>query len=248
MHWLVTAGGTSVPIDKVRSITNSSTGRTGAAIALAAYEAGHNVTLLTSRPDALREVAKDWRPSEARFAVRSFQTFHDLHGEMEHSLRTGAIDALVHAAAVSDYEFARAYGPALGTIFYLDSGEWRADGRPRMIDATAAKIAGGLPELWLRLLRNPKLIDAVRNEWQFRGVVVKFKLEVEVTDDDLLAIAEPSRQDSNADLMVANTLEGKQNWAWLGPMNGQYARVARSELPRRLVEAVAACHERRGHG
>ncbi len=248
MHWLVTAGGTSVPIDKVRSITNSSSGRTGAAIALAACQAGHDVTLLTSRPDAICEVSATSEPFGERLAVIGFQTFDELRDHMEKPLRSGAIDALVHAAAVSDYELAGIYGPALGTLFYRDSGEWRADGRPKLIDVNAAKIAGGLPELWLRLTGNPKLIDSVRSDWQFRGVVVKFKLEVDVSDDDLLAKAEQSRRHSDADLMVANTIEGKQNWAWLGPINGQYERVARSELPIRLVDAVAACHKRRKNG
>ncbi len=248
MHWLVTAGGTLVPIDKVRSIANSSTGWTGAAIALAAHQAGHEVTLLTSRPEALRDAAENSPSSSQRWTIASFQTFGDLHDRMYELLHSGTIDALVHAAAVSDYDVAGAYSPAYGTIFYRDSGEWRASGRPQMIDVSAAKIASDLPELWLRLTRNPKLIDAVRNEWKFRGIVVKFKLEVEVAEEDLLAIAEQSRKHSDANLIVANSLEQKRDWAWLGPIAGRYERVARSDLPRQLVEAVAACYERHGNG
>jgi len=248
MHWLVTAGGTSVPIDKVRSITNSSSGRTGAAIALAAHRAGHLVTLLTSRSDALSAVADgSWSPDE-RWAVHYFETYHELRERMEKLLESRGIDALVQAAAVSDYDVAGAYAPAPGTVFYRDSGEWRSEGRPRMIDVSAAKIGSDAPEVWLRLIRNPKLIDAVRTDWRFRGVVVKFKLEAEVPEPDLLDVAENSRQESDADLMVANTVEHKQAWAWLGPIQGQYSRVSRSELPRRLVEAVERCHERRGNG
>src|SRR5260370_4679187 len=56
MNLLVTAGNTKVLIDRVRCITNIFTGRTGAAIALHAHERGHDVTLLTSRPEAVAEM------------------------------------------------------------------------------------------------------------------------------------------------------------------------------------------------
>ena len=68
--------------------------------------------------------------------------------------------------------------------------------------------------------------------------MVKFKLEVGVTDIELLAIAEGSRRQSDADLMVANTLEGMQDWAYLGAGIGDYQRVDRNELADRLIDNV----------
>jgi hypothetical protein len=74
-------------------------------------------------------------------------------------------------------------------------------------------------------------------------VLVKFKLEVGVTDERLLEVAEASRRHSAADLMVANSLEEMDRWAFLGPVAGGYQRVARGELAERLLEAVEArCH------
>ena len=78
----------------------------------------------------------------------------------------------------------------------------------------------------------------VRGDWGFRGVLVKFKLEVGVGDEQLLDAAERSRRQSDADLMIANTLEGAAEWAFLGPMDGRYQRVARSELADRLLDAI----------
>ena len=49
MRFLVTAGPTQEPIDPVRYITNRSSGRMGYAIAEAAAEAGHTVTLVSGR-------------------------------------------------------------------------------------------------------------------------------------------------------------------------------------------------------
>ena len=54
----------------------------------------------------------------------------------------------------------------------------------------------------------------------------------------LESIAETSRLQSQADLMVANTLEGMQEWAILGPVKGQYLEVPRTELARRLVTEI----------
>ena len=55
MNFLVTAGNTQSPIDRVRCITNIFTGRTGAAVARTAWGRGHTVTLATSHPEGLQE-------------------------------------------------------------------------------------------------------------------------------------------------------------------------------------------------
>ena len=92
------------------------------------------------------------------------------------------------------------------------------------------------------------LKDVLRGEWGFRGVLVKFKLEVGVSDERLLEIAERSRRQSAADLMAANTLEGAGAWAFLGPVGGQYQRVSRRELAARLLGEVERLHEERTRG
>jgi phosphopantothenoylcysteine synthetase/decarboxylase len=104
------------------------------------------------------------------------------------------------------------------------------------------------PELWLRLVKAPKLVDLIRSDWAFRGVLVKFKLEVGITDDDLLAIAERSRSQSGADLMVANTLEGASLFAFLGPLADGYERVRRTNLASRLLDEVERLHREKSHG
>ena len=61
-------------------------------------------------------------------------------------------------------------------------------------------------------------------------------------------MAERSRTQSAAELMVANTLEGAETYAFLGPRDGAYERVERGELAARLLDAVAQSHEGRRHG
>lgn len=232
MRVLVTAGNTAAPIDRVRCLTNVFTGRTGTSIARAARRRGHAVALATSHP----ALAADEPPGDD-WAVLPYRTFDDLREVMARHVPSGGYDALVHCAAVSDYLCDGVFAPAPGTAF-LD-GSW-AGSPPALLDRAAGKVKSDEPELWLRLRRAPKLVDSVRGEWGFRGVLVKFKLEVGLDDEALLKVAEASRAQSHADLMVANTLEGAGRYAFLGAAGG-YARVTRAELAERLLERIETC-------
>jgi phosphopantothenoylcysteine synthetase/decarboxylase len=239
MNVLVTAGNTQALIDRVRCITNIFTGRTGAAIALAAHQRGHTVSLVTSHPEAV-----DGSPGDGRWFLHRFRTFEDLEERMAELIGRGGLDAVVHCAAVSDYLAAGVYTVAEGTTFDEASGHWRGDS-PELIDRRAGKVKSDEPELWLRLKRAPKLVDRVRTAWGFGGVLVKFKLEVGLSDEALLAVAEASRVHSGADLMVANTLEGAPFYAFVGPLVGRYERLARRDLAGRLVQAIEELHRLR---
>lgn len=249
MRILVTAGNTLVPIDQVRAITNIFTGRTGTGIALAAYQRGYVVTLLTSHPEIVSAWGGSAAPAGERWTVRPYRTFDELRESMRQMLSAG-VDVLIHSAAVSDYRAAGIYAPAPGCRFRAEEARWECAGSdpPRLLDRAAGKVKSDEAELWLRLVRTPKLVDLVRTDWGFRGILIKFKLEVGVTEERLLEIAERSRQQSRADLMAANTLEGASSWALLGPLGGHYERLARHDLAPRLLDAVERLHEERKHG
>jgi len=237
MKVLITAGNTQTPIDRVRCITNVFTGRTGAQVALEAQRRGHNVTLLTSHPEVIRDLAPGVTPPAETRTVRTYRTFLDLHDAMRGLLAGGGFDVLIHAAAVSDYCMAGIYAPVAGTAFDPATGAW-AHGK--MVDVSAGKVKSHHPELWMRLTPTPKLADLVRSPWGFRGVFVKFKLEVGVTDAQLQEVAAKSRERSDADLIVANTLEGKDAVAWVCDRGGGWERVARGELAAKLMQQVEA--------
>ncbi len=167
-------------------------------------------------------------------------TFEDLQNLLGELVTSGGLDAVIHCAAVSDYLVGGIYSSAEHTHFRPQSGRWESEDAagPALVDRAAGKVKSDEPELWLRLVRAPKLIDRVRSDWGFRGLLVKFKLEVGVGDEQLLAVAERSRLHSAADLMVANTLEGAGEWAFLGPLDGQYQRVPRRDLAERLLTAL----------
>jgi phosphopantothenoylcysteine synthetase/decarboxylase len=250
MNILVTAGNTLVPIDRVRGITNIFTGRTGARIAWHAWERGHQVTLLTSHPEVVAEERAVSVPPAEQWCVRPYCTFDELQDRLCEQVVRGSLDLVIHCAAVSDYRPAGIYAPEATTHFRIQDGQWEssAPSPPTLVNRAAGKVKSDEPELWLRLVRTPKLIDRIRFDWGFRGLLVKFKLEVGISAEDLLAIAEHSRRQSAADLMVANTLEGALSWAYLGPLDGTYQRVNRAELAGRLLDAVERLHKERDHG
>lgn len=240
MKWLVTAGNTVTYIDKVRCITNVFSGRTGTTIATQAALQGHFVVLLSSHPELVTTPPHEKTPCAGSLHVERFQTFDDLARLLRQHLTRGDFDAVVHCAAVGDYEYAGVYAPEPGTRFNQATGTWTCDGPgfPTLVDRQAGKVKSDEPELWLRLVQTPKLVDQIRQPWGFRGLLVKFKLEVGLSVDRLIEVAEASRKHSAADLMVANTLEGMGTDAFLGPVAGRYERVARNELAPRLVAEV----------
>lgn len=94
MRVLITAGPTREPIDAVRFISNRSSGRMGVALAQAAADAGHEVTLLLGPTPCPADVA-------ARVRVERFESSADLERLLaEHFERC---DVLLMVAAVADY-------------------------------------------------------------------------------------------------------------------------------------------------
>ena len=103
MRFLITAGPTREYIDTVRFISNASSGLMGFAVAAAAIEAGHEVTLLAG-PVSL--------PHPEGAKVAEFVSVEDLASAL--SERFDACDVLVMAAAVGDFQLADS--PAAGKL------------------------------------------------------------------------------------------------------------------------------------
>ena len=96
MRIVVTAGPTREPIDPVRFISNRSSGKMGYAIAQAARDAGHEVTLITG--PATIELPED---VDVVPIITSDELFDAVHKHVCHC------DVLVMCAAVSDYKPAK---------------------------------------------------------------------------------------------------------------------------------------------
>jgi 8-oxo-dGTP pyrophosphatase MutT (NUDIX family) len=103
---LITAGGTSEPVDDVRVLTNRSTGRFGAAIAVALHRAGVVTTLLGSR--AMFARADIVLPAGVRRVT--FESFLELSAALQAECTDFRPHLVWMAAAVSDYSPLRAEG------------------------------------------------------------------------------------------------------------------------------------------
>lgn len=146
---LVTGGGTTEPIDGVRVLSNTSTGATSALIAGHFARCGHEVTLLRAR-SAVR--------AEAGTRDETFGTFAELDAALTRLLRGADFDAVIHAAAVSDF--------AVDAIV-VDGVSHPPGGAKLGSDAAPT----------LRLRRNPKLLDTLRARSRNGSLrVVAFKL------------------------------------------------------------------------
>ncbi len=87
---IVTAGGTSEPIDPVRVISNRSSGKMGLALADELYAMGATVTLISTKP-----------PNHRLYDVITVKTASDMQTEL--NTRFEDTDLLLMAAAISDY-------------------------------------------------------------------------------------------------------------------------------------------------
>ena len=170
---LVTSGGTSEPIDGVRVLSNTSTGATGSLIASRMARAGHEVTLLRSRNSAPGMGCRE----------EFFTSFADLDRALARLLGAEAFDAVVHAAAVSDFSVA----------------EVTVDGKEAPPNG---KLASGVAPV-IRLRPNPKLVDSLRSMSANKALaVVAFKLTQGPAPESVSSLF----AHSGADMVVHNDL------------------------------------------
>src|SRR5690606_22933903 len=101
MTIVVTAGPAWEPIDRMRRITNASTGALGTALCDAFTRAGHEVILFRS------DMATAAPPAGAARIIR-FGTNDELARAMESLSGTTAVQAVCHAAALCDFRVASA--------------------------------------------------------------------------------------------------------------------------------------------
>ena len=71
----------------------------------------------------------------------------------------------------------------------------------------AGKVKSTHPAIAVLGEPTTKIIDRFRHPWGHRGLLVKFKLEVDVSPERLIDIGQASRRASGADYLVANSLD-----------------------------------------
>ncbi|HEY5345080.1 MAG TPA: phosphopantothenoylcysteine decarboxylase [Verrucomicrobiae bacterium] len=181
MNCIVTAGPTFEPLDEVRRLTNFSTGRLGTELANFLAARGHKVTLLIGE-------AATYAGERKAQSVKTFSTTADLRAKLK-SFSGKKVDAIFHAAAVSDFAF--------GQIFSENkSGEFSAL-------KISKKISTRKGTLLAELLPTPKIIAELRG-WFPKTKIVGWKFEADGERADALRAAEKQLADCATNFCVAN--------------------------------------------
>lgn len=224
MKILVTSGGTSEAIDRVRSITNHSTGRLGLVITEALIKAGHEVCLITTS-QAVKPA------SHPNLKIIEIKNTLDLLEEMRNLVKDYQV--LIHSMAVSDYT------PVYMTS--LDAVQASQDLSEFLTKYnTETKISSKEEAQILFLKKNPKIISLVK-EWNPKIHLIGFKLLVDVTKDHLIDVARESLNKNRADIIVANDLtqiNSEQHLAYLVEKNDYQTAYSKQEIAELLLEKI----------
>jgi len=224
MKILVTSGGTSEAIDRVRSITNHSTGHLGLVITEALIKAGHEVCLITTS-QAVRPA------SHPNLKIIEIKNTLDLLEEMRNLVKDYQV--LIHSMAVSDYT------PVYMTS--IDEVQASQDLSKFLTKQnTESKISSKEDTQILFLKKNPKIISLVK-EWNPQIHLIGFKLLVDVTKEHLIDVARESLNKNRADIIVANDLtqiNSDQHLAYLVEKNIYQTAYSKQEIADLLLEKI----------
>lgn len=181
MNCIVTAGPTFEPLDDVRRLTNFSTGRLGTGLANFLAVRGHRVTLLIGE-------SATYAGERKTQSVKVFSTTSDLRAQLK-SFSGKKVDAIFHAAAVSDFAF--------GKVFTRDATGRLKPAKP------SKKISTRDGSLLVRLVPTPKIIAELRG-WFPRTKITGWKFEVTGGRAAALRAAKRQIADCRTDFCVAN--------------------------------------------
>ena len=224
MKILVTSGGTSEAIDRVRSITNHSTGHLGLVITEALIKAGHEVCLITTS-HAIKPA------SHPNLKIIEIKNTLDLLEEMRNLVKDYQV--LIHSMAVSDYT------PVYMTS--IDEVQASQDLSKFLTKQnTESKISSKEDTQILFLKKNPKIISLVK-EWNPKIHLIGFKLLVDVSREYLIQIALESLEKNQADLIVANDLtqiSSDQHKAYLVEKNSFQTATSKHEIADLLLKKI----------
>ncbi len=180
MRVLITSGGTEERIDGVRSISNFSSGLTGATIADYFHQQGAEVISLCSHKSILPK-------SDVEKIM--FSSFKDLDHSLQTILGNKQIDLVVHLAAVSDFSVDSIQ---IGENHYL----------PENLD----KI-GSTEEMSIKLKKNFKIIDRIKDyDSSKKAKLIGFKLTNNATTYQADKAISRVLQKGKVDYLVHNDL------------------------------------------
>ena len=207
MKVLVTSGATREPIDSVRFISNISTGKTGAVITDELTRMGVEVHLVCGQESV--------RP-KAEVKLTEFSHFHDLDRILRYELASFKYDAVIHAAAVSDYS---------------------------VINPHQGKISSDQAMLSIQLTRNFKIVEKLkdysRNSCEIQ--VIAFKLTDTLNQQERMQAIQKLSTHPKIDYVVHNDLaEIKTTGTHTFAIFSKNQKVSQGETKSEMAEKLFA--------
>jgi phosphopantothenate---cysteine ligase (CTP) len=180
LNCIVTAGPTYETLDQVRRLTNFSTGRLGSELAEYLTAHGHTVVLLKGY------YAVHALPAAVRETV-TFTTTADLRSRLQ-TLANAEVDAVFHAAAVSDFTFGKVFvRSASGDLREVQEGKFSTRAGPLLAE----------------LVPTPKIVAELR-QWYSRAWLVGWKYEVDGGRAEAIAAGSSQLQRCDTNACVLN--------------------------------------------
>ena len=184
---LITAGPAWVAIDRVRVISNLSSGETGFILADKFKKLGAKVTLLLGPGNFCRA-------GQTGIQLIRFKYFHELARLLENELKNKKYAAVIHAAAVADYQ-------------------------PKEI--IRRKVSSLLKHWQINLVPTKKLIKSLKI-YQPDLFAVGFKFQPDANKDKLVTKGRDLLKSANLNLVVANSNKNNGYQAYILDRQNQY--------------------------
>ena len=179
MRVLVTCGPTYENLDKVRRLTNFSTGKLGIGLANFFSTAGHHVHLLKGYYAICTDASQ--------VPPVTFTTTEDLFNRLRAAARE-RFDVVFHVAAVSDFRF--------GAVYHRN-------GQGQLESIAAGKLGTRTGHLLAELVPTPKLISHLR-EFFPDAKIFGWKYEVDGSRESAIELGRRQLRDYGTNYSVVN--------------------------------------------
>jgi len=151
--------------------------------------------------------------SQNRLEIIHFEYFDELFGLVKRKVGSRKYDVIIHSAAVSDYE---------------------------PVYRRSTKIRSCKKKLLIKCRPTIKIVDRIKR-YDPSIFLIKFKLELDTDEEELIKVGYKSMRESNADLMVVNSIySSKKGYKTLiiDPQRRVYKVPSRRKLPEILLGLI----------
>ncbi|MGL4662196.1 MAG: phosphopantothenoylcysteine decarboxylase [Culicoidibacterales bacterium] len=244
MNILITAGGTSEPIDAVRSIKNEATGQLGMLIAEQLVKVSNQVEVYYIHD------TKAYVPMHERVHPITIQTVSDLEITMRKIIQTREIDMVIHSMAVSDYKTHKVLtDETLAEIFtnwnqnetrqmeYRDFQQLLSEQQ----DVKQKKMSSKHQTMFVSLMKTTKVIEQIK-KWNANIKLIGFKLLQDVSKEALIDVAYAQLIKNDELFVVANDkcdITPTEHHAYIIDKDKHYIECkTKQEIAEQLVELL----------